>query len=113
MMEELLDRFGDPPDSVCNLLKIAQVKAKAHRVYIKEITQNGNTLRMIMHEHAEIHTNNIPAFVKKYDGRMSFTAVGKNPVFTYRLALNIRDAKKTDVLELLEKITDAMLEICV
>ncbi len=113
MMEELLDRFGDPPGSVCNLLKIAQVKAKAHRVYIKEITQKGNTLRMIMHEHAEIHTNNIPAFVKKYDGRMSFTAVGKNPVFTYRLALNSRDAKKTDVLELLEKITDAMLEICV
>lgn len=113
MMEELLDRFGDPPGSVCNLLKIAQVKAKAHRVYIKEITQKGNTLKMIMHEHAEIHTNNIPAFVKKYDGRMSFTAVGKNPVFTYRLALNSRDAKKTDVLELLEKITDAMLEICV
>lgn len=113
MMEELLDRFGDPPGSVCNLLKIAQLKAKAHHVYIKEVTQKGKTLRMMMHEHAEIETAKIPELVKKYDGRMTFTAVGKNPVFTYHMAMNSRDAKKVNVLELLGEITEAMEEICV
>ena len=112
MMEELLDRFGDPPESVCNLLKIAQLKAKAHHVYMKEITQKGKTLRMMMHEHAEIKTDKIPELVKKYGGRMTFTAVGRNPVFSYNMAMNSRDAKKADVLGLLGEITEAMEEIC-
>lgn len=108
MMEELLDRFGDPPASVCNLLKIAQVKAKAHRVYIKEITQKGKMLRMTMHEYAEIDTSKIPDFVKQYDGRLTFTAVGKNPAFTYNMMQNSRDAKKVQPLALLTELTEAM-----
>ncbi len=108
MMEELLDRFGDPPASVCNLLKIAQVKAKAHRVYIKEITQKGKMLRMTMHEYAEIDTSKIPDFVKQYDGRLTFTAVGKNPAFTYNMMQNSRDAKKVQPLVLLAELTEAM-----
>ena len=113
MMEELLDRFGEPPRSVCNLLKIAQVKAKAHHVYIKEITQKGKTIRMMMHEHAEIETFKIPEFVKKYDGKLTFTAVGKNPAFTYNTIKNSRDAKKIEPLELLTELTEAMAEICI
>ncbi len=108
MMEELLDRFGDPPGSVSNLLKIAQVKAKAHRVYIREIIQKGKTLRMMMHEHARIDTSKIAAFVKKYDGKLTFTAVGKNPTFVYNMARNSRDAKKTDVLALLTGLAEEM-----
>lgn len=113
MMEELLDRFGNPPRSVCNLLKIAQVKAKAHHVYIKEITQKGKMLRMVMHEHAEIETFKIPEFVKKYDGKLTFTAVGKNPAFTYNMMKNSRDAKKAEPLALLTELTEAMTEICI
>ena len=113
MMEELLDRFGNPPRSVCNLLKIAQVKAKAHHVYIKEITQKGKTLRMVMHEHAEIETFKIPEFVKKYDGKLTFTAVGKNPAFSYNMIKNSRDAKKAEPLALLTELTEAMTEICI
>ena len=37
MLEELIDRFGEPPKSVQNLLTIARLKAVAHSVYIKEI----------------------------------------------------------------------------
>ncbi|MDE6888798.1 MAG: transcription-repair coupling factor [Eubacterium sp.] len=113
MTEELLDRFGDPPRSVCNLLNIAQVKAKAHRVYIKEITQKGKTLRIVMHEHAKIETSKIPELVKQYDGRLTFTAVGKNPAFTYNLMKNSRDTKKTDVLALLTGLTEELAKICI
>ena len=35
MLEELIDRFGDPPKSVENLLWIAKVKAKAHSCFLK------------------------------------------------------------------------------
>ena len=33
MLEELIDRFGDPPKSVENLLYIARVKSMAHHLY--------------------------------------------------------------------------------
>ena len=35
MQEELTDRFGDIPESVNNLLKIAYLKAKAHSLYYR------------------------------------------------------------------------------
>ena len=46
MLEELIDRFGDPPKSVENLLWIAKVKAKAHSCFLKEVTQKGENIRL-------------------------------------------------------------------
>ncbi len=37
MKEELLDRFGTVPKSVDNLLRIALLRAQAHKLYIMEI----------------------------------------------------------------------------
>ena len=34
MKEELLDRFGEIPKSVDNLLRIALIRVKAHKLYI-------------------------------------------------------------------------------
>ena len=54
MLEELIDRFGDPPKSVENLLWIAKVKAKAHSCFLKEVTQKGENIRFVFLEHAAI-----------------------------------------------------------
>ena len=37
MQDELMDRFGDIPKSVENLLVIARVRALAHKCYVTEI----------------------------------------------------------------------------
>lgn len=37
MKEELLDRFGEIPKSADNLLRIALVRVKAHRLYLTEV----------------------------------------------------------------------------
>lgn len=37
MKDELLDRFGQIPDSVENLLSIALIREAAHKLYITEI----------------------------------------------------------------------------
>ena len=37
MQDELLDRFGDIPKSVENLLVIARVRALAHKCYVTEV----------------------------------------------------------------------------
>lgn len=112
IMEELLDRFGDPPKSVCNLIQIAQVKAKAHRAYIKEITQKGTVLRLMMHEAAKIDVAKIPDIIKMFEGRLTFSPTGKNPVFVYHMVKNSRDVKRPQALELITELAEAMAGIC-
>ncbi len=108
MLEELIDRFGDPPKSVQNLLAIAQVKAKAHHVYIKEVTQKEKTLRIALHERAQLDVQKIPAFMKQYEGRLTFTPNARNPLFIYNMQQNSRDKKRPNVLALLQELINAM-----
>lgn len=37
MLEELIDRFGDPPTAVMNLLEITLLRGLAHSLYITEV----------------------------------------------------------------------------
>ena len=48
MLEELIDRFGEPPKSVQNLLTIARLKSLAHSAYIKEVIQKEDSLKLVM-----------------------------------------------------------------
>ncbi len=50
MLEELLDRFGEPTKAVLNLLAIARLKALAHRSYVTEIKQLGRDMRITLYE---------------------------------------------------------------
>ena len=42
MQDELLDRFGDLPRPVQNLLAVADLKVKAHHVYVKELVEQNH-----------------------------------------------------------------------
>jgi transcription-repair coupling factor (superfamily II helicase) len=44
--DELLDRFGDMPDAVDNLLRIALIRARAIELGIKQITETAGEIRM-------------------------------------------------------------------
>jgi len=48
--DELIDRFGDMPNSVDNLLRIALIRAQALELGIKQITQSGSEIRMYQNE---------------------------------------------------------------
>ena len=45
MLEELIDRFGDIPRKVQQLLNIAGLKALAHSAYVTSVEQKENTFR--------------------------------------------------------------------
>ena len=55
MLDELIDRFGEPPRSVQNLLTVAQIKADAHRVYLVEIKENAAGITFRMFERAKLN----------------------------------------------------------
>ena len=96
MRDELLDRFGEIPESVDNLLRIALIRVAAHGLYITEVKGKNERIIFTFKPDAKIDPAKIPALLKTYDKQMTFTAYG-NPYFTYKY-------KKTGLLE-----TDAQL----
>ncbi len=109
MKEELLDRFGEIPKSVDNLLRIALVRVQAHKLYMSEIRGKNEEIRFIMTSNAEIMTQNIPALLKKYP-KLSFNAKGV-PEFLLRYkkcGMVERDAE--NLLNTTEELLAAMAE---
>lgn len=102
MLEELMDRFGEPPKAVQNLLAIANLKALAHRVYVREIKQINQEVKVTMFERGKLKTEGIPAILEKYKDRMS-VRTGKE--FYFLISLKGRKAKE------FYKALDLVLEI--
>lgn len=90
--DELIDRYGDPPVGVANLIAIALLRARAASLGITELVQKEGSLRFSLPQ---------PDFAKvaavcgleKYKGRLLFSA-GDKPYLSLRLK------KGDDVLKL-------------
>lgn len=82
MLEELMDRFGEPGKAVLNLLAIANLKALAHGAYMTEIKETGETIRLTMYQKAKINPAGIPPLLEEYKGRLTFRAE-ENPYFIF------------------------------
>ena len=82
MKEELLDRFGETPTAVENLLRIAMIRVQAHKVYITEIRGRNGEILFKLKVDAAIRPEQIPVLLKKYD-RLSFSPKGI-PSFLFR-----------------------------
>ena len=106
MLEELIDRFGEPPKSVLSLLRVARLKALAHAVYITEIKQTGSLIKLTMFERARINPEKIPMLVAQYKSSLKFN-MAENPYFTFDLK-NGSVAKKRDVLDVVEELISQM-----
>ena len=84
MLDELIDRFGEPPGSVTSLVRVALVRGQAGRAGITDITQKGNILRFTladfdMERVSELYSRS------KYKGRLKVEA-SKKPVLALKLA---------------------------
>ena len=93
MTEELIDRFGEPPKSVQNLLMLAEYKALAHRRYFTEVAQKGDEIRFALFERAKMNPAKIPEFVGLFQGKMKFYADKKIPCFVYCMQKNSRKSE--------------------
>ena len=58
-----MDRFGDIPRSVDNLLRVAELKAMAHRAYATEVNINRQEVRIELFPKAKLDISGIPGLV--------------------------------------------------
>ena len=82
MQDELIDRFGEPPAAVLNLMAAARIKASAHRAYIEEVKIDAASIRLQLFDRAPIELEAIPMFLKLYDGDLRIQN-GKKTGFVY------------------------------
>ena len=106
MQDELLDRFGDLPRPVQNLLAVADLKVKAHHVYVKELVERPDEIRLVLYEKARLNPAAFPAFIESFGGRMKFVT-GEKPALYYRRKKNSR-GEETDAMKLLGEILENM-----
>ena len=72
MLDELMDRFGEIPKPVDNLLRVAGLKALGHQAYVTEVNINSQEVRLTMYQKARLNTAGIPALVEAYHGNFNF-----------------------------------------
>lgn len=114
MQEELVDRFGELPKAVENLLGIVLVKALAHEVYITQIKQRqANLVEFTMYEKADIDVNGILELMSLYEGRLKFTPQHP-PVFSFQWRKgkgNTKANQKIDPSEMLEELKKILMDM--
>ena len=84
MQDELIDRFGDIPKSVDNLLRVAELKALAHRAYVTEVDINTQEIRIELYPKAKLDVTKIPALIAEYKTALRFAQGGEKPVLFYQ-----------------------------
>ena len=107
MQDELMDRFGDIPRSVENLLKIASIRALAHQAYVTEVVINRQEVRLTMYQKAKLQVDKIPDMVRSYKGDLKLVP-GDVPSFHYIDRRN----KNQDSLEMMGKAEEILKSMC-
>ena len=106
MQDELMDRFGDIPHSVENLLKIAAIRALARRAYVTEAVINRQEVRLTMYQKARLRVEKIPDLVRSYKGDLKLVP-GDVPSFHYIDRRN----KNQDSLKMMGKAEEILKDI--
>ena len=101
VLDELIDRYGDPPPSVSDLVNVSLVRVQATAVGVYEVTQKKNTLVL------QVETLDVPmirGLLVAFNGRVTAGA-GSKPY----LSVTLQPDEKP--LDLLQSILKAMAEI--
>ncbi len=91
MRDELLDRFGNVPESVDNLLAVSLIRVAAQKLYLTEVKSKGDKILFTFKPDADVNPAGIPALLERAGRDLTFSACG-NPYFAYKF-------RKTGLLE--------------
>ena len=82
LLDEIVDRYGDPPRGVMNLIDIALLRARASAAGIRDIAQKGRTLRFRL---AQFDFAVVSRVAGQYQKRMFVEPKSDEPAITLQL----------------------------
>ena len=96
LLDEIVDRYGEPPRGVLNLIDIALLRAEARKVGIKEIRQKGTDVLFVL---ANLNFEAVGALCSDpdYKTRVVFLANAKEPTLRLKLAAGVDSLKQSKV----------------
>ena len=96
LLDEIVDRYGEPPRGVLNLIDIALLRAKAKEVRIKDIKQKSGDVLFTL---ANLNFEAVSALCADpdYKTRVSFLANTKEPTLRLKLASGVDSLKQSKV----------------
>jgi transcription-repair coupling factor (superfamily II helicase) len=108
MKGELMDRFGQIPRPVENLLRISLIRMAAHELYVTEVKGKKEGISFVMDQQAKIKVENIEFLLADFNGALQFTVKGV-PTFFYRLkSTGVVEKDEEQMLSAAEEITRRM-----
>ncbi len=107
LLDEIIDRYGDPPKGVLNLIDIALLRAEAQKLHICDIRQKAGEVLFTM---TEMNFDGIGRICndKDYARRIQLVATAKQPTLRLKLASGVDSLRQTKVF--LEKYQNCCLE---
>ncbi len=108
MADELMDRFGEMPNAVVNLLNVALMRAKAHKAFIVSIKQIDSRYIIKMYKKVDVDGAKVPLLIDKYKRIMKLD-VKKETIFR----INLEKTKKKDQLPLVTQIIEDINDLIV
>jgi len=96
LLDEIVDRYGEPPKGVLNLIDIALLRAKAREVGIKDIRQKAGDVLFTLHN---LNFEAVSALCADpdYKNRVSFLATAKEPTLRLKLAAGVDSLRQSKV----------------
>lgn len=96
LLDEIVDRYGEPPKGVLNLIDIALLRAKARVVGIKDIRQKGGDVLFVM---SNLNFEAVGALCADpdYKARVVFLANAKEPTLRLKLSSGVDSLKQSKV----------------
>lgn len=97
LLDEIIDRYGDPPKGVLNLIEVALLRANARKVGIKDIRQKAGEVQFTL---CDLNFEAFSALCAEpeYKNRIQLIASAKEPTMRLRLASGVDSLRQSKVL---------------
>jgi transcription-repair coupling factor (superfamily II helicase) len=109
MIDELVDRYGEPPESVMNLLSVAQIKAMCHSVYVTQLVQGGEGMKLNFYKGCPMKLELLDAFLTAHNPDVRIEP-GENAYLTYVMKPKKKGEKLSDK-EIFDRIKNLLTDM--
>ncbi len=96
LLDEIVDRYGEPPKGVLNLVGIALLRANARKVGIVDIRQKAGEVYFTLHN-LNLEAISLLCAQPDYKNRVQFVASAKEPTLRLRLVNGVDSLKQSKV----------------
>ncbi len=107
IIDEIIDRFGNMPNELENLVDIARIKYLAKQIYLEKIASKKTSVVFIFNQN--YHKNKIELnptqLIKKYGTKIKFSA-GIKPIITLEIGSNDERKILNEVTKFIKKLLE-------